>query len=146
MPIQSHMFPTEAIAAGRQILDALMASAGFHFEAGDSGQGSGGRFATASYIRGDRRLSFSFRWALGCVEYRIGDSVLDHNDYMRLLGAYGGSEYCRFSRESPLAGFEAVRHDLDRFCSDFLHGDGADFQRLAAHFKANPEMFRGGKV
>ena len=98
------MTPEEAIEAGRKILDQVMVAAGFAFLLGPSGKGSGGHFASASYFKDDRRLVFSYRWALGAVEYYMGEEGLDHNSYMRLLGVYGESEFCRSSAMSHLLG------------------------------------------
>jgi hypothetical protein len=125
------MNPSEAIVVGCRILDPVMTPAGFTFVPGTVGKGSGGNFASASYLRDDRRLDFSYRCALGAVEYHIGDLVLDHNSYMRLLGVWSDSEYSRFSRDAELAGFEALRNDLERYCADFLVGPGEEFRRLA---------------
>ncbi|MEM6798032.1 MAG: hypothetical protein AAF589_00830, partial [Planctomycetota bacterium] len=69
----------DAIEAGRSLLDPLFIPAGFAFKHRESGNGSGGPFATASYEKPDRKLEFSFRWGLGCVVYRIGDFSINHN-------------------------------------------------------------------
>lgn len=137
------MDPAEAIEAGRRILDLVMVPAGFVFELGTEGKGSGGHCASASYRKGNRTLSFSYRWALGEVEYRLGEARLDHDSYMRSLSVYRESEYCRFPRDVPLAGFEALRYDLERYCQDFLTGPGEEFTGLAKALKANPGFGRG---
>ena len=79
-----------------------MIPAGFVFVPGSTGKGSGGPFASASYTHGNRRLDFSYRWALGEVEYHMGESALNHKSYMRFLGVLADSEYTRFSRTSHL--------------------------------------------
>lgn len=132
------MTPHETILAGRPILDAVLAPAGFQFDAPTADQASGGPFATASYHRDDRRLTFSYRYALGAVEYSIGNATLEHITYMRLLGVYERCELARFSRDEPLAGFQALRHDLEAFADDFLRGPGDEFRRLAAHLQSLP--------
>lgn len=121
----------------------MMVPAGFVFEPGTAGKGSGGHFASASYRKGDRTLSFSYRWALGEVEYSLGEARLDHDSYMRSLSVYRESEYCRFPHDVPLAGFEALRYDLERYCQDFLTGPGEEFTGLAKALKANPGLGRG---
>ncbi len=117
-----------------------MIPAGFAFASGSTGKGSGGAFASASYVRDNRRLDFSYRWALGAVEYHIGESILKHPSYMRLLGVYRDSEYSRFSRDVALAGFEALRHDLEHFGYDFLAGPGKEFERLARKSKEDGDV------
>lgn len=126
------MNPSDAIMAGREILEPLLAPAGFRFELLLAGDSSNGPYAEAAYVRDDRRLAFSYRLALGDVEYRVGDATLDHNAYMRLLGVYPRSVFASFSREEPLAGFEALRTDLAAFGEDFLVGPGTEFVRLAS--------------
>jgi hypothetical protein len=135
--------PSEAIEAGRKILDGVLLPAAFAFVPGAAGKGSGGTFASAAYVRGERRLEFSYRWAVGEVTYYIGDDALGHDSYMRLLHVYAQSEFARFSRDEPLAGFEALGHDLKHFCGDFLTGPGTEFQMLARRLKADPKCIGG---
>jgi hypothetical protein len=137
------MNPAEAIEGGREILDPVMVPAGFAFLYGTTGKGSGGHFASASYRKEDRRLDFSYRWHVGAVEYHVGEATMDHDSYMRLLNVYGESQFSRFSHDVPLAGFEALRHDLELYCADFLTGPADEFCRLAAAFKADPRLGRG---
>jgi hypothetical protein len=134
------MDPAEAIETGRRIMDRVMIPAGFVSLPGTTGKGSGGHFASASYVKENRRLVFSYRWALGAVEYHIGDASLDHDSYMRVLSVYSESEYSRFPRDVPLAGFEALCHDLELYCTDFLTGPGEEFRRLATALKADPRL------
>ena len=126
------MKPTEAINAGRSILDPILVPAGFSFVPGTHGHSSGGNFAQASYVNGDRCLTFSYRFALGLVIYHIGDLSVGHNEYMQFLGKAKDPAYAWFSRESPMAGFEALRHDLDLYCQDFLVGSGDTVRQAAA--------------
>lgn len=133
------MKPIDAILAGRGILDSIMTPAGYDFEPPFAGESSGGPYAEAAYVRGDRRLAFSYRFALGDVEYRIGDAALGHIAYMRLLDVYPQCAFASFSREEPMAGFEALRDDLAAFAGDFLYGPGDEFLRLAAQVDALPE-------
>jgi hypothetical protein len=65
---------------------------------------------------------------------------------MRLLDMHSDSEYSRFSRELPLAGFEALRHDLAFYCADFLTGPGEEFKRLAMAPRAAPGLEKGFRV
>jgi hypothetical protein len=137
------MDPTEAIETGRRILDRVLIPAGFVFLLGPTGKGSGGHFASASYVKQNRRLDFSYRWALGAVEYHIDEASLDHTSYMRLLNVHRESEYGRFPRDVPLAGFEALRHDLELYCADFLVGPGDEFRRLATALRTDPSLGHG---
>lgn len=130
------MTPVEAITNGREILDPVMFSHGFTFEACTFGKGgSGGPAATGVYARGNRRLDFSYRWAPGAVEYSIGKDTLSHLAYMRFLGKYRESKFLSFYREEPMTGFVALRDDLVAFCQDFLAGNGDEFRRFAAELR-----------
>jgi hypothetical protein len=132
------MKPADAIESGRIILDPLLNAAGFAFGSVTEGKGSGGCFASAAYTRGDRQLSFSYRNALGCVEYSVGSSSLEHISYMRLLDKYDACRFASYSHDHPLAGFFALRHDLECFAGDFLNGTADEFRRLALKLKTMP--------
>jgi hypothetical protein len=118
------MHPLEAIQIGRQILDPVLLPAGFDFRAGKHGSSSGGTFAQASYDKGDKRLTFSFRHKLGQVTYHVGDRFISHQRLMQYLSKESESEYARFSHDAPEAGFAALKHDLEHYCQDFLRGEG----------------------
>jgi hypothetical protein len=131
------MNPTEMIAVGRQILDPALLPHGFVFEIGDAGVGSGGAYASGSYLRGDRRLELHFRHSLGLVTYRLGDLMLSHEDYMRaVLQGRGRSAYPGFS-EDPLDGFRHLRHDLETLAQDFVSGSGQGFRTAVAWVAAH---------
>jgi len=133
------MNPLEAIDAGRKILDPVMTAAGFAYEPASAGNGSGGPFAAAAYVRDDRRMSFSYRWAIGDVQYQIGSDSLEHMAYMRSLGHYFDAHFAAFSREVPMAGFVALAHDLKAFAADFLRGKGVEFRRFATQLAGMPD-------
>jgi hypothetical protein len=119
----------EILQQGADILVPALVPHGFQFSMVISGRGSGGAFAHGEFVRGNRKLDLHFRYSLGLVTYHIGALSLAHNDYMRaLLGRSGASHYPSFSEE-PLAAFVALRQDLVEYCSDFLSGDGGEFQQ-----------------
>jgi len=91
-------------------------------------------------------LELHYRWGLGIVLYRIGDTELAHNTYMKLLGVSGQSEFMRSALDKTLNGFTRLKADLERFAGDFLSGDGAQFIELARRFKDDPGMFSGFKA
>jgi hypothetical protein len=51
---------------------------------------------------------------------------------MRFLGKDRDSAYAWFSRESPMAGFEALKRDLELYCQNFLVGSGDTVLQAAA--------------
>jgi hypothetical protein len=126
------MTPTESLRAGCEILDPVLMADGFVRRKIQFGQGSGGSFARTEYQRGDRRLELHFRYSLGLVTYHVAALSLSHEAYMRaVLGRRGANQYPGFS-EDPLDGFRHLRHDLERYCVDFLIRTHEAMQRIAA--------------
>ena len=120
------------LAVGLANLRPLLEQHGFGQRAGEeTGQGSGGPFATATFVKDDRQLHLWLRGDSLSVTYRLGEQELDHATLMReLLGPGGPNEFPAYVGDAELA-FIALRHDLERFCNDFLAGTGDDFQRCA---------------
>src|SRR5215470_18759503 len=123
--------PKSQLVAGCEFLDPILVPRGFTFKIERAGLGSGGAFASGSYSRADRRLELHFRYSLGLVTYHIGDASLDHESYMRFLGVRDKCSYPDFPK-SPLDSFRSLAIDLERFCFDFLVGDGQEFRRMSA--------------
>lgn len=134
--------PKAIMLTGIENLDAVLKPAGFRFAFEAEGKGSGGDFVWGRYVREDRSLELHFRHSLGFVKYHIGDDSLDHESYMRLLGVYGRSEYPNFSSD-PLDAFACLSRDLEKYCADFLKGDGKQFREIAATLRQNPRLFQG---
>jgi hypothetical protein len=123
------MNPREILNNGRQILDPVFIGGGFTFTETEEGKGSGGRYASGRYEKGDRYLEIHFRWNLGLVRYHIGELSLSHENYMRaLVGPNGGNKYPGFS-DDPIDAFRDLAYDLEKFCRDFLSGPGEEFAR-----------------
>ncbi|MDD4892152.1 MAG: hypothetical protein PHU85_19690 [Phycisphaerae bacterium] len=135
--------PREQLLAGAVILEPAMGPAGFKFQLDATGRGSGGDFATGSFVRGDRRLELHYRWGLGIVVYHVGEWTLDHRSYMKLLDVDLESEFRSSSLDKTLDGFERLKKDLQRFGADFLNGDASQFRKLAEQLKDNPQIFSG---
>jgi len=124
--------PLDQLTNGRAFLEPVLAPAGFSWVPGDAGRGSGGKFASGAYARGDRRLELHFRDGLGLVTYHVGRNSVGHEDYMRHLGHYREAEFPGFPND-PLDGFGALARDMQRWCSDFLSGDGESVSLAQAH-------------
>jgi hypothetical protein len=121
------MTPAEVAAfmnAGRQILGAVLEPHGFEYRQGGRGQGSGGNFESAEFVRGDRKVELHFRYSLGQVRYHLGDVSISHEEYMRHTGHRSDAKYPGFSSD-PLDGFRHLAADLHAFCGDFISGGGA---------------------
>ena len=134
--------PQKLLLAGVEILDTVLRSHGFVFVLEHHGKGSGGWFASGRYQRDDRRLELHFRQALGMVTYSLGSDRLNHETYMKLLGVYGRNQYPDFPQE-PLDSFRCLASDIEKYCTDFVAGDGARFRSLARQHTLKPREFRG---
>jgi hypothetical protein len=115
---------------GAEILNPVLTPHGFMYEAGVADRGSGGSFARGAFVRGDRRLEFSARYALGEVFYRIGVQALSHEAYMRVAAGAGKHRYPGFS-DDPLDGFRDLAADLAAFGVVFLTGESTGFAAIA---------------
>ena len=123
------MTPSEVMESGRKILERVLGPHGWRFVPGPSGASSGGQYAQADVIRGDRRLELHFRHSLGLVTYHLGSASVSHEAYMEvLLGCRGASRYPGFS-DDPLDGFRGLAADLQQHAMDFVAGPGEHFQR-----------------
>ena len=129
------MNPDQVLQDGVAILDGTMRPHGFTFVPGDSGIGSGGRFASGTFVRAERRLELHFRHSLGLVAYHLGPIARSHEEFMRAVGS-GAGRYPGFS-DDPLQAFRDLAHDLERYGQAFLSGPDAElraaFDRAAAH-------------
>jgi len=124
------------LAAGRAVLEPVLAPEGFEWVPGGAGHSSGGQFASGSFVRGTRRLELHFRFSLGLVTYHVGGTSLDHESYMRVvLGGKGGNQYPGFSSD-PMDGFRHLAHDLREFGQAFLSGSGEEFYGIALRARA----------
>jgi hypothetical protein len=117
----------DTLKAGVLIVNQLMTEHRFSSWLTAAGKSSGGRFASAEFVRGNRRLELHFRGSLGLVQYHVGNASLPHEDYMwSVLGTRWASHYPGVS-EDPLDGFRDLRRDLEEHGSAFLSGTDADF-------------------
>jgi hypothetical protein len=124
--------PRDILQEGKRILDPVLLRFGFSFKDERSGPSSGGPYASASYVNGDRKLEVHYRWSLGLVTYHFGEETIDHESYMHvLLGTNGGNKYPGFS-DDPIDGFKGLAYDLENFATAFLKGNFEEFSRFAA--------------
>lgn len=135
--------PIDQLRAGAEVVARVLAPHGFRFriDTADS-RASGGPAAAGSFRAGGKRLELHFRSSLGLVTYHVGSHSLSHEDYMRCLGVRHEARYPGFS-DDPLQAFADLASDLDRFCRDFVRGDGAEVARCALALQADPDRFRG---
>ena len=129
------MQPKDELQNGVDVLRPLLESRGFRFESGVAGRGSGGSFATGSYVKGPRRLNFSVRYSLGLVAYSFGDQVVSHEDYLRFIEATGN--YPGFSQRI-IDGFVHLKADLEEYFETFLSGTDSQLERLFVEITKNP--------
>ena len=119
------MSRSETLRRGVEILDAVMAPAGFNFE-----QVHEGAYVCGRYRRADRALELHFSDSLRLVSQRIGDLVVMHDDFMRALVGPSGGRYPGSSPE-PLDDFRGLRADLREHCGEFLRGNAKKWRGVA---------------
>lgn len=110
--------------AGAKIVGAVIEPHGFLWVSGNSGVGHPGDFASGAFVRADRRLELRFRWSLGLVKYHLGSTVISHEQLMRFSGHATEAQYPGFSSD-PLDAFRHLAHDLQKYATDFIEGDGS---------------------
>jgi hypothetical protein len=138
--ISENRDPEAVLIKGCGLLDRVFQPNGFRFVLEEVGVGSGGRFASGRYIRGDRSLELHVRHSLGLVRYHIGHVSLDHETFMRMLGVRGQCSYPDFPKE-PLDSFQSLAKDLELYCNDFLAGTGDQFRDLSSKCKNEKQGF-----
>jgi hypothetical protein len=109
--------------AGAIIVGVVIEPHGFQWALGNTHAGHPGNAARGAYVKGDRQLELGFRWSLGPVTYRIGTDSVNHEALMKYAGHYAEAEYPGYSTD-PLDAFRHLASDLQRFCGDFMFGDG----------------------
>ena len=120
----------------------MMEANGFEFSLGEPGIGSGGTFAVGQFQRDDRILAFSVRYGLGLVEYKVGQSRITHEDFLRYSGAWGNHAYPNFGGTIQ-ASFAALKQDLANHFSVFLSGKDEEFLAVVRDRDAEPNKFKG---
>lgn len=130
------MNPAKDLKAGKEMLNDLMTKYGFEYRDVDSGESSGGLYASGCFERGDRRVMFSVRWSLGLVYYKIGDMTFKHEDYMRAAGI--SNQYPGFSKSISVA-FEHLFSDLKANLL-FLEGTDEEVKEKVGQAKKTKKM------
>lgn len=134
--------PQEELVEGIEHLRPMMEANGFEFSLGETGIGSGGTFAVGQFQRDDRILAFSVRYGLGLVEYKVGQSRITHEDFLRYSGAWGNHACPNFGGTIQ-ASFAALKQDLANHFSVFLSGKDEEFLAVVRDRDAEPNKFKG---
>jgi hypothetical protein len=113
--------PEARLRAGVVAVAEVLAPHGFTFRFRESGNSSGGPFASGEFVRGDRRLELHVRESLGLVRYHLGSHSARHEHYMKELGVWPRCEYPDFPNDA-LDPFARLAHDLS-FAGEFMSGD-----------------------
>ena len=134
--------PRDQLIQSVECLRPLLEENGFKFSLGEASKGSGGAFATGAFSRGDRALTFSVRYGLGLVEYRVGRSCIGHEEYLRYSGAWGKHAYPNFGGNVQES-FAALQRDLANHFQAFLSGADTEFLGVVRARDAEPNKFKG---
>lgn len=121
------MTPEQHLLDGVKILSTYLEPLGFHFKLTGTGQSSGGHFAYGQFVCGDREIELHFRWSLGFVSYKAGNTVLGHEDYINLLDKHGQNKYPNFSDE-PKDAFKCLKSDFENLLNDFAENNAVQFR------------------
>lgn len=132
------MNPREELENGVKLLRPMMEASGFSFTFENSGNSSGGDFSQGAFISGNKRLELSFRWSLGCVEYKIEGNSITHTEYMDALEKKDNAKYPGFSNK-PIKAFEHLASDIYQYGEIFLSGSEDEFIRLIYNYKRKPK-------
>jgi hypothetical protein len=124
------------LAEGATILSDVLRPAGFEFEPGPHGKGSGGPSAQGHFVRDSQSIEVHFRWSLGLVSYAWDGTSLSHADFLRGLGLTGS--YPGFGKD-PLDGFRHLAADLAGPLASFVAGDRKPFGRAAEFIAQHPK-------
>lgn len=130
--------PVEVLAEGSALLAPTLNPLGYTLAETSEGKSSGGPFATARWLAGERSIETHVRQALGVVEYGWNGLKLTHQDYLRVLDVKGA--YPGFS-DDPIDGFRHLAEDLAGPVRPMLVGDHAKFADLVAAASALPSRF-----
>jgi hypothetical protein len=134
----STMTAREDLENGVAVLMPLLSAAGFRYEFKSEGKGSGGDFARCAFVSGNKCLELSFRYSLGCVEYKIGSTAISHSDYMDAIGFRSKAKYPGFSNEN-IEAFEHLASDISNYADTFLTGSENTFAHLINSFNSSPK-------
>lgn len=129
------MNPREELEKGVELLNPTMQSNGFHFAFESGGNSSGGNFSQGAFISDNKRLELSFRWSLGCVEYKVSKYSISHSEYMEAIGKKEEASYPGFS-DQPIEAFEHLLSDISKYCATFLKGNDEEFINLIKEYKS----------
>jgi hypothetical protein len=99
----------ELLREGSVLLAPILTSKGYVVLPFDTGTGSGGDYAMARWVCGDRFVETHVRHALGIVDYGWGTLKIGHRDYLRVVGVQGA--YPGYSAD-PIEGFRHLAADL----------------------------------
>jgi hypothetical protein len=133
-----NMSPSDALERGRMILAPVLEPRGFAYQAGATGEGSGGHFAEAAFVRGDRRLAYSYRHSLGLVTYHVGSRRVGHEDWIRATTR--GEAHPRYPgfTADPTAAFQDLAADLAAHGTLFFAGSDEEIARALAWLDEHP--------
>ncbi len=130
------MDPDQMMAAGRALLEPVLAPHGFRFESLEVGRSGGGAYTIAHFARGPRSLELHVRQALTQVVYRVGATALPHDQYMQRVVPAGEQPQYRGRVDDPLLAFRELRADLLAHGSEFMTGEDAALRESMAQAPA----------
>lgn len=126
------MRPEECLRRGAGLLEPKLGPLGYRFELLRSMHASGGGFAEANLVAGDRSIRLWYRFQLGGVYYRRAGFEIAHADLMTRLGKRNRAQYPGFPGDDPMSAFPRLLHDFDFLDAFFLADDAAFLAAVGA--------------
>src|SRR5665647_567541 len=110
---KSTMQPLKDLVEGLEIIDPFLTRHGFEFESYENGQGLGGQFTVATFVKGRKKFILSYHASIGEVVYQFDNASVCHDFYMDKLGLAGKKKLPDFHSENKLLAFKSLLHDFE---------------------------------
>jgi len=117
------MQPLRDLVEGLDIIDPFLTQHGFEFEKYENGQGSGGQFTVATFVKGRKKFILSYRSSIGQVVYQFDNATVCHDFYIDQLGHADKKKLPDFHSEDKLLAFTHLLHDFEFLTEDFFDGE-----------------------
>ncbi len=139
------MQPLKDLVEGLDILNLFLTQHGFEFEDYENGQGSGGQFTVAIFVKGRKKFILSYHSFIGQVVYQFDNATICHDFYIDQLGLTNKKKLPDFHSEDKYLAFKYLLHDFDLLTEDFFDGE---CQKLMAFSKLQDNVISeyGGKA
>ncbi len=117
------MQPLIDLVRGLDIIDPFLTLHGFEFENYENGQGTGGQFTVATFLKGRKKFIINYRYSIGQVTYQYDSSKICHDFYLDQLGLADRKKLPDFRSDDKLLAFTHLLYDFEFLIEDFFDGE-----------------------